>query len=194
MVFWMKKSARGLGRELQGRLDGALSIGAIALISTAFFAVAREGLETAIFIYANFRTVRSNTAPSLGLLLGLLCAVLLGTLLYKKTISINLSKFFTVTGYGLVVVAAGVLSHGINEFQSRGSLPGGSAFAWNFETSAAHGGRSAIWTLIDGSIGIGPSLTWLQLGMWSLYLFCVIGLYRRAGAAANSKNHLAVTQ
>jgi high-affinity iron transporter len=95
MVFWMRRTARGLGRELQGKVDGALALGSLALISTAFFAVAREGLETALFIYANFRTVGSNTAPSLGLTFGLLAAIFLGIAIYRKTVKINLGKFFT---------------------------------------------------------------------------------------------------
>ena len=178
MVFWMRKSARGLGKELQGRVDGALALGSVALISTAFFAVAREGLETALFIYSNFRTVRSNTAPSLGLVLGLLTAVTLGYLLYRKSVKINLGKFFTITGYGLIVVAAGVLSHGLNEFQNRGSLPGATSFIWNKGDST-----SLFWTMIDGSLGIAPKTTWLQLTTWFIYLSVTITLYRRPAKA-----------
>jgi len=174
MVFWMRRTARGLGKELQGKVDGALALGQVALISTAFFAVAREGLETALFIYSNFRTVRSNTAPSLGLTLGLLAAITLGISIYRKTVKINLGKFFTITGYGLIVVAAGVLSHGISEFQNRGDLPGGTSYVWNFKN-----GGSALWTIVDGSIGIAPATTWLQLAIWATYLVITISFYRR---------------
>lgn len=174
MVFWMRRTARGLGKELQGRVDGALALGSLALISTAFFAVAREGLETALFIYANFRTVRSNTAPSLGLVLGLAAAITLGILLYRKTVKINLGKFFTTTGFGLIVVAGGVLSHGITEFQNRGNLPGANALAWS-----AKNGSGVIWTIIDGSIGIAPTTTWLSLAIRAIYLLVTIGIYRR---------------
>ena len=174
MVFWMRRTARGLGKELQGRVDGALALGSLALISTAFFAVAREGLETALFIYANFRTVRSNTAPSFGLIVGLAAAITLGVLLYRKTVKINLGKFFTTTGYGLIVVAGGVLSHGIYEFQSRGELPGVNSLAWS-----AKNGDGTLWTIIDGSVGIAPTTTWLQLAVWAIYLAITISIYRR---------------
>ena len=174
MVFWMKRSARGLGRELQHRVDGALPLGAFALISTAFFAVAREGLETALFIYANFRTVHSNTAPSVGLFLGLATAVILGALIYRKTVKINLGKFFSITGYGLIIVAAGVLSHAVSEFQSLGTLPGGAAFAWNVGD-----GSGLFWSIIDGSLGIASAMTWLQLAIWAIYIATVASLYRR---------------
>ncbi len=186
MVFWMKRTARGLGKELAERVEGALPLGGLALIATAFFAVAREGLETALFIYANFRTVGSNTAPSLGLILGLITAITLGALIYNKTVKINLGKFFTVTGYGLITVAAGVLSHAVFEFQSRGNLPGASHFAWDFALNSASNsgsksgnGSNFAWSLIDGSIGIAPTMTWLQLVIWACYLLAVIALYRR---------------
>ena len=184
MVFWMRKTARGLGKELQGRVEGALAIGSFALVSTAFFTVAREGLETALFIYANFRTVRSNTAPSLGLILGLGSAITLGVLLYRKTVTINLGKFFTTTGFGLIIVAAGVFTHGIGEFQSRGTLPGGSALAWSSQSGSSLG-----WTLIDGTLGIGPSMSWLQLAMWAIYLIPTIALYRRPQKAIKTLAH-----
>jgi high-affinity iron transporter len=174
MIFWMRKTARGLGKELQGRVDGALALGSLALVSAAFFSVAREGLETALFIYANFRTVRSNTAPSVGLVLGLLIATTLGVLLYRKTVKINLGRFFTTTGYGLIVVAGGVLSHGIYEFQMRGDLPGANSLAWSSKN-----GDGTFWTIIDGSLGIAPRTTWLQLAVWAIYLTATITIYRR---------------
>ena len=189
MVFWMRRTARGLGKELQGRVDGALALGSLALISTAFFAVAREGLETALFIYANFRTVRSNTAPSLGLILGLAAALTLGVLLYRKTVKINLRKFFTTTGFGLIVVAGGVLSHGITEFQNRGDLPGASALAWS-----AKNGSGVIWTIIDGSIGIAPTTTWLSLAVWAIYLLVTISIYRRPAKVVAAPAPLAVAK
>ena len=184
MVFWMKRTARGLGKELQSKVDDALPLGSIALISTAFFAVAREGLETALFIYSNFRTVRSNTAPSLGLILGLLSAITLGFLIYRKTVKINLGKFFTVTGFGLITVAAGVLSHAVGEFQSRGDLPGNNLFAWNVEpTGTGVFSANTLWTILDGSVGIGSSLTVLQLIVWVAYLSIVLSIYGRPAKA-----------
>ena len=98
MVFWMKRAAKTLRDELHGRVDNALSTGPLALAAAAFFAVAREGLETSLFVYTNFRTVSATSAASIGLILGLTLAVVLGYLIYNRSIRLNLSKFFTVTG------------------------------------------------------------------------------------------------
>jgi len=52
MIFWMRSAGRGICPELQGRLDGAVAVGSSAVVMVAFIAVAREGLETALFLFA----------------------------------------------------------------------------------------------------------------------------------------------
>ncbi len=179
MVFWMKRSARFISKELQAKVQAALPLGTIGLISVAFFAVVREGLETALFIYSNFKTVSSDTAPSIGLTLGLAAAVALGVLTYRKSVKINLGTFFRYTGIALLVVAAGVLSHAISEFQAFGALPGAHAYAWNFGHST-----SLVATILDGTIGISSSLTWLQLLIWAAFLGTTLRIYLRKPVAA----------
>lgn len=174
MVFWMKNNARGLKNELHGKMDHALPMGKIALVLAAYFAVAREGLETALFVFTNFKTVSKDSAPSIGLILGIATAVILGVAVYRRSVKINLGKFFTVTGSILLVIAAGVLCHGVNEFQKFGALPGANAFAWKW--SGAH---SAISTVLDGTIGLGTSVTWLELAIWAIFLATTLRLYLR---------------
>ena len=64
MVFWMRRTARFLKRELQGRLDAALAMGALALALTAFLAVGREGLETALFFWTAAQAAGSSLDPA----------------------------------------------------------------------------------------------------------------------------------
>ena len=109
MIFWMRRTARFLKRELEGKLDAALAMGSLALALTAFLAVGREGLETSLFIWAAAKATGSGWEPILGATLGIITAVVLGWLLYRRAITINLAKFFTWTGCGLILVAAGVL-------------------------------------------------------------------------------------
>ena len=188
MVFWMKRSARNLKSELHGKMEEAQSMGRAAIIGAAFFAVAREGLETALFVYANFKTVTNDSAPSVGLILGLATAVLLGILIYRQSIKLNLSKFFTITGVALVVVAAGVLSYGIHELQEFGALPGPDALAWNVSDYIAK--ESIAGSILAGTIGFQPKTSWLQLFAWLAYLGVVIPLYLRPAQKLVSKNSL----
>src|SRR3954449_13154687 len=114
MVMWMARSARGLSGELKGQVDRAAAAGGASLVVVAMLAVGREGLETALFLWASTQatppTGQSTALPMLGAFLGLLSAVALGYLFYRGAVKINLSKFFTWTGAVLIVVAAGVLA------------------------------------------------------------------------------------
>jgi len=175
MVFWMKCTARHLKGQLEGQLSTAVLAGPLALAAAAFFAVVREGLETSLFIYANFKTVSSTPSATVGLLLGLGLAITLGYLIYRSSIKINLSKFFNYTGIALVVVAAGVLSYGIHEYQELGWLPGADFFVWDVTSVIAK--ESLLGGILAGTIGFDTTTSLLQFVFWAAYLGIVLALY-----------------
>lgn len=177
MVFWMKRTARVLKSELHGKVDNALTAGPLTLAGVAFFAVLREGLETALFIYANFRTVDGTTSATIGLLLGFVIAIALGWAIFKSAIRLNLSKFFTYTGIALIVVAAGVLSYGVHEFQELGWLPGPDAFVWDVTSWLPK--ESLVAGVLSGTVGFDTTTSWLQLVIWAIYLGAVLTQYLR---------------
>jgi len=175
MVFWMKRTARSLKADLHGKVDSALRTGPLALAGAAFFAVIREGLETALFVYSNFKTVANTTSATLGLILGFTVAISLGYLIFKSAIKLDLSKFFRFTGVALIVVAAGVLSYGVHEFQELGWLPGEASYAW--DVSNLIPSDSLLGATLGGMVGFDNSTSWLQLGVWAIYLTTVLGAY-----------------
>ena len=175
MVFWMKLTARTLRDELHGKVDSAIMGGPISLALVAFFAVAREGLETALFIYTNFKTVGAASSATVGLALGLTVAVSLGYLIYNRSVKINLSKFFTITGVALVIVAAGVLSYGVHEFQELGWLPGADTFIWDVTPWIAK--ESILGSILGGTIGFDTTTSVVQFLAWGAYLTAVLVPY-----------------
>ena len=175
MIFWMKRAARGLRDELHGKVDSAVGAGSLAIAVTAFVAVVREGLETALFIYTNFKTVGAASSATIGLILGLALAVALGYLIYNRSVKINLSKFFQITGTALVVVAAGVLSYGIHEYQELGWLPGAESFIWDVTSWMAK--DSILATVLAGSIGFDTTTSWLQFLVAGAYIAVILWLY-----------------
>jgi high-affinity iron transporter len=175
MVFWMKRTARNLRNELQGKVDVAATAGPLALAGAAFFAVIREGLETSLFVYTNFQTVADTKSSAIGLALGFAVSITLGYLIYKSSIKLNLSKFFKYSGIALIVVAAGVLSYGVHEFQELGYLPGPDAFAWDVTSFIAK--DSILGASLSGTIGFDTTTSWLQLGVYVLYLGSVLVPY-----------------
>ena len=131
MIFWM----RGQGHRLRGRLEGEVGAAVSggqgwALAGLAFFAVFREGVETALFLSA--AGMAAEGARILwGGLLGLAVAVILGWLIFNTTANIPLRRFFDVTSLLLLLFAAGLLAHGVHEFQEAGLLPSWVAPVWD---------------------------------------------------------------
>jgi high-affinity iron transporter len=181
MVFWMRRTARFLSRDLQGKLAEALTMGSLALALTAFLAVGREGLETAVFLWSAIEATSDGVKPVVGATLGLVLAVILGYLIYRRSIRLNLATFFKVTGAGLVVVAAGVLSYGIHDLQEGGLLPGLNSLAFDVTDQVPL--SSWYGALLHGIIGFTPNTSWLQLIAFVAYVVPVMYLFFREPAA-----------
>jgi high-affinity iron transporter len=181
MVFWMRRTARFLKTELHGRLDTALTLGPLALALTAFVAVGREGLETALFLWAAVQSTQQTASPVIGAVLGLLASVALGYLLYKRAVNLNLRTFFTWTGAGLVIVAAGVFSYGIHDLQEAGILPGLNTIA--FDVSDTISPSSWYGTLLKGVLNFSPRTSVLEAVAWVAYVVPVLFLFFRPGKA-----------
>lgn len=178
MIFWMAATARTLSGELRGALDRAAVAGPGALTLVAGLAVGREGLETALFLWAATKAAAgegSTAGPLLFALLGILTAVAVGWLLYRGAVRLNLGTFFTWTGGFLVVVAAGVLAYGVHDLQEAGFLPGLGTLA--FDVSGTLRPGSVLGTLVKGIFNISPAMTVLEVAVWLAYLVPVMTLY-----------------
>ncbi|MCU1556001.1 MAG: iron permease, partial [Arthrobacter sp.] len=149
MVFWMASTARTLGGELKSRVDRVADGAGWGLVAVAALAVGREGLETALFLWAAAQSSGETTTPLVGALLGLAVAAGLGYLLHRGVLKVNLTRFFTWTGAALVIIAGGVLAYGIHDLQEAGILPGLHSLA--FDVSATVPPSSWYGTLIKGT-------------------------------------------
>jgi high-affinity iron transporter len=175
MVLWMKKAAATLSGELRGEMARALETGGLAVLSLAFLAVGREGVETALFMvgYAEAETAW----PLAGLIVGVLIAVAFAYGMYVGALRINLAKFFSYTGVFLIIVAAGILSYGIGALQTVGWLPGLPNRA--FDISSWFNWSSWYGEVIQGIFNVTPTPTILQLALWLAYLVIVLALFLR---------------
>lgn len=175
MIFWMARTARHLQGELEGRVTGAVERGGWSLVVLAALAVGREGLETALFLWAAAEATGSSTQPLTGGMLGIAVAVVVGVLVYRGAVQLDLRRFFTWTGALLVVVAAGVLSYGVHDLQEAGMLPGLDAIA--FDVSSSVPPSSWYGALLKGTVSFSPRTTWLELIAWLAYLVPVLVLF-----------------
>ena len=167
MVFWMKKASATIKGELEGKMQVALEFGAIAIALAAFVAVGREGLETALFLFPTFQAQGAGAGPALGAVMGIFTAVVIGVLIYRGAVHLNLQVFFKVTGAALIVIAAGVLAYGIHDLQEAAILPGLNNLAidlpW-YDPASIYG------ALMKGIFNFAPQMTVLEVTAYLLYL------------------------
>ena len=151
----------------------------MSLALVALLAVGREGLETALFLWAATQAATnsdgSTVGPLLGALLGILTAVAMGFAFYKGVLKINLAKFFKYTGMILIIVAAGVLAYGVHDLQEAGILPGLNNLA--FDVSEQVPPSSWYGTLLKGTLNFSPATTWLEAIAWVAYVVPTMTLF-----------------
>ena len=177
MIFFMGRTARHMRANLNAKLDDAIAAGRGAIVVAALLAVGREGLETALFLWAGAQATGATTKPLLGAVLGLAVAVAVGWAFYRGALRLDLRLFFAWTGAFLVVVAGGVLAYGIHDLQEAGLLPGLHNLA--FDVSAQVPPSSWYATLLKGVFNFTPATTWLQAVGWTLYVVPTLTLFVR---------------
>jgi high-affinity iron transporter len=192
MIFWMRRQGARIKSELEEKVDTALVAGGLALAGLAFFAVLREGIETALFLFAAAKGTAvegTEVAPATqvtGAVLGLALAVTLGVLLYRGGIRMNLRSFFRVTGLILIVVAAGLFAFSLHELQEAGWLPFLDTHAFDISSSLPDdAGAGAI---LRGLIGYNADPTWLEVVGWVGYLVVIGGFFLRTPNVPGTKS------
>ena len=138
MVIWMAKN-KGHAEQLQKITKRAINSknafwGIFAIV---FLSVLREGIEIVLFL--NALISMKGGISIFSSILGVLVALCLSYAIYYKGQKISLGKFFNYSSLVLILIAAGLLAHGVHELEEAGVIP------YNKETSI-------IWD-------INPSLT-----------------------------------
>jgi high-affinity iron transporter len=179
MIFWMAGAARSLSGQLRSQIDLAADAKRWSLVVVAMLAVGREGLETALFLWAATQAAArdsgATTSPLLGAALGLAVAIVLGYLIYRGALKINLSRFFTWTGAFLIIVAAGVLAYGVHDLQEARFLPGLNTLAFDVSETIPPGSLGG--TLLKGVFNFSPATTVLEAIVWLAYVVPTMWLF-----------------
>lgn len=170
MVFWMRKVSRSVKTHLEGAIDNALNAGkgqGWALVAMVFFAVAREGLESVFFLLAAFQQDVGIQAP-IGAVLGLVCAIIVGMMIYWGGVKLHLAKFFKWTSLFILFVAAGLAAGAIRAFHEAGLWNYLQDIAFNFtDVLSTH---SLLGTLLEGIFGYQEAPTVSEVLVYFLYL------------------------
>jgi high-affinity iron transporter len=190
MLFWMRRQGRALKGELERGVDAALAVGSTtALAGLAFVAVAREGLETVLFLYAVGSSSGSVTGLMVAALAGLAAAVAIGWAIFALGVRIDLRRFFTITGVVLVFVSGGLVAFAIAEFTEAGLLRSTPVVV---DLGAVLPVTSPLGSLLAGLFGYRDAPTALEAAGYLAYvvpvllLFVAEGRVPRVAAAASA--------
>jgi high-affinity iron transporter len=129
MIYWMAVKGRTIKREVETRVETAVTKGAIlGLASVTFVLVFREGLETVLFLTPFL--VQDSAMTLLGAVLGIGAGVGLAYGIFRVGIKLDLRKFFYFTSILLILLAGGLLGYGIHELIEYGGETGAYDLGW----------------------------------------------------------------
>ena len=168
MIVWMRRHARELKGSVEHSAESALGAATSGpIVAMAFFAVLREGLETAVFLLATFKASSSPRASATGAVLGLAASVALGYAIFKGGVKIDLGRFFRLTGFVLVLVAAGLMASAVEAAAGAGWISGLGGPAINLGSIVAPG--SILGAALSGMFGVRSQPTWAEVAAWLAY-------------------------
>jgi len=187
MIFWMTKHSKEIKGEMETRINQAVTQGELyGITALAFVAVAREGLETVLFLSATF--VQDQAGTLVGAALGILVVLGLSYVLMKGTVDLEIGKFFKVTSILLLIFGAGLAGYGVHELIEAGENSGMGFGFWGekpFDINpqvnpdgsypSLHE-KGVIGSILKALVGYDGNPEWLRIIVYLGY-WVVIGTY-----------------
>jgi high-affinity iron transporter len=176
MLFWMKRQSAGISRDLRDRVDTALSTGSVtALALLAFSAVGREGLETALFLFAGSTSRGSDIEFLVGGILGFAIAAAAGVALYYGARGLPVKHFFNVSAVLLMILAAGLLTRSLTELYEATIIPDLGVRPWDTDDFLPM--TSALGKFLHAVVGYDSAPAISQIFFYWTYLGAVVTVY-----------------
>lgn len=178
MILWMMQQ-RHIAKEIEGKVEKHLMssqplFSHLGIFMLIFIAVIREGVETVIFLNAlNY----ANGINFIGGTLGIVAAIVVGYLFFVSTKKINLKKLFNVSSILLILFAAGLVAHGIHEFEEAGVVSG--IVSPLFDINHILNEKGIAGSFLKGLFGYNGNPSLLEVIAYVSYLGLIFYLYRR---------------
>lgn len=169
MIIWMQRQSGSLQKQLEFEVTEASRRrdNHWALFGLAFLAVGREGFELVLFLAAVQMTT-DGVQTLMGAVLGLAAAVALGWVLFTSSKRMSLRNFFNVTNVLLVLFAAGLVAHGVHEFNEVGIIPSVIEHIWNLNPILDE--KQALGQILTALFGYNGNPSLSEVMAYSLYL------------------------
>jgi high-affinity iron transporter len=179
MIFWMRGHARHMGAQLRSQVDAATTHRAIVTI--AFVAVLREGLETVLFLLSAETASSSGASVVTGGVAGLAVAAVLGRVFYSAGHRLNLRTFFNVTGALLVLFAAGLVGKAFHEYRELLGFESGWLVSSAWTVSGGIWAEGTFYDFMKGFFGWHAETERIRLIAYLAYVLPVAWLFSRGG-------------
>ncbi|WKK62014.1 FTR1 family protein [Corynebacterium sp. P3-F1] len=202
MIVSLSNENGKLRTMLDDKTGTALAKGKQAMFWLAFVAVAREGIELTLLLWGWTTTPSAVT----GAFLGIGIAVVMGWLIYRGALKLDLGTFFTWSSALLIIVAAGILAYAIHDLQEAQFLPGPFSgapiapthprtgevltgfdsypfwlasfpFGWAFNLEGVIDPAGITATLLQAFTGFMPQMSWLQVIGWGVYIAIIVPIF-----------------
>lgn len=170
MILWVHRQkgiVKNLQKQVQTHIKSGYTFGLILLPLTA---VLREGVETVFYLQAISQIGASN--QWVGATVGVIGAVVLGYTIFRFSVKVDFVKLLKITGAFLLLFAAGLVAHGVHEFQEAGLLP---IFSFDPLINITHildtGG--VLGSMLRTLFGYTPTPTLLELLSYGLFIYLI---------------------
>src|SRR3990167_7980303 len=177
MILWMMQQ-RHIAREIEGKVEKHLMgsqplFSHLGIFMLIFIAIIREGIETVIFLNAiNY----ASGINFIGGTLGIIAAIIVGYLFFVSTKKINLKKLFNVSSILLILFAAGLVAHGVHEFEEAGVVSG--IVAPLFDINNILNEKGIVGSFLKGLFGYNGNPSLLEVLAYASYLAVIFVLYK----------------
>ena len=178
MILWMMQQ-RHIAKEIEEKVEKHLMnaqplFSHIGIFILIFVAIIREGVETVIFMNAlNY----ASGINFIGGALGVIAAIIVGYLFFVSTKKINMKKLFSVSSILLILFAAGLIAHGVHEFEEAGIVSG--IVAPLFDINHILNEKGVFGSFLKGLFGYNGNPSLLEVMAYAAYLGVIFYLYRR---------------
>ena len=175
LIFWMKAQGRNIAKKMNQRVKESLKTGSLWTIGLlAAIAVAREGIETVIFFQALF--VQSEESISIvSALLGVGSAIVLACMIFLSTLKVPIGKLFDAMSYFLILIAGGLIAHGVVELQGAEVIP--TLVKPFYDISSILSEKEGMGAFLKAAFGYDANPSLIAVAIYWVYLFTVSFYY-----------------
>ncbi len=179
--IWMSSHGKELAAEVK-QVGAQVQSGSrplTALMIITFVAVMREGSEVVLFLWAIAAGGEAHLSMLAGGLIGLAGGVLVGVFLYRGLLKIPLKYFFSVTGWLVLLIAAGLAAQAASFLNQVGWLPALGNSLW--DTSHFLNEGSILGKMLHVLVGYTARPSGIQILFYVVTLVTILTLMRWVG-------------